>query len=635
MRRPTLKPARSSVLSIAKGWLARALLALLLLVFAASPPFAPLAAAGGGSPPRHGLSLFGNLKYGPDFEHFDYVNADAPKGGSISFAAEGTFDSLNPYILKGVAAQGLGNLFETLLEPSMDEPDAAYGLIAESVEMAEDRSWVVFTLRPEARWHDGSPITVEDVVFSFETLRTEGNPNFRILLADAESAEKVGARKVKFTFSNSRNRKLPLIVGTQLPVLSKAYYSAHEFNRTTLEPPMGSGPYRIERVQPGRSVAYRRVPDYWGRDLPVRVGRHNFDVIRYEYFRDRTIMVEALKARAYGFHEEFTSKTWATAYDIPEVAEGWMIKEVLPDNTPSGVQAFFINTRREKFADSRVRRALGYAFDFEWTNANIFYGLYERMASYFENSELAARGLPGPAELAILEPFRGRSPEEVFTTPYLPPGAENSGETRTNLRIAARLLEEAGWTIEDGRRVNRMTGEPLTVEFLYFLRTFERVIGPYGRNLERLGIEVSLRLVDVPQYQRRLEEFDFDLTTQRYVQFLSPGAELRSYFGSYYADQIGSLNLAGIKDPVVDELIEKVLSAPDRKTMTAAARALDRVLLWGHYIVPQWYKGTHHLIYWNKFDRPEIQSTYALGLDSWWVDGEKEARLNALKKRVE
>lgn len=608
----------------------RVTVALLLALLVAAP-----AGAGEGAAPSYGLALFGALKYGPDFSHFDYADPEAPKGGSIALAAEGTFDSLNQFILKGVPAEGLNRLYDTLLERALDEPDAAYGLIAESVALGAERGSVTFRLRPEARWRDGAPITAEDVVFSFNLLKAEGHPSYRIMLADVVEATAKDARTVTFRFSDTANRKLPLLVGTELPILPKAYFADHVFDETSLAPIPGSGPYRVERVNAGRSIVYARVPDYWARDLPVKRGRHNFDAIRYEYFRDRTIMVEALKAHEYDFHEEFTAKTWTTAYDIPELADGRMVREVLPDNTPSGVQAFFINTRRAKFRDPRVRRALDYAFDFEWTNANLFYGLYERMASYFENSELAAHAPPAPAELALLEPYRGRVPDEVFAAVYRPPRTDGEGGLRANLRTAGRLLEEAGWVMRDGERVNAQTGEVLSVEFLYVLPTFERVIGAYARNLERLGIEVALRLVDVPQYERRIEEFDFDLTTQRFVLPLSPGVELRSYFGLAFADQFGSYNIAGIEDPVVDALIEKAIRAEDRASLVAAARALDRVLLWGHYIVPQWFKPSHHLIYWNKFGWPATAPLYDLGLDTWWVDPAKEAALNADRKTLE
>ena len=588
-----------------------------------------VSAGAAGARPEHGLSLFGDLKYGPDFTHFDYVEPDAPKGGTLHLAAVDSYDTLNPFTLKGVSAAGAGLPFETLLEGAADEPDSAYGLVASHVELVPDRSRLRFTLRPEARWHDGTPITAADVAFSFETLTQEGHPNYAVLLAGVEGVEAEGAGAVVFRLGDRGNRKLPLIIGG-MPILSKAYYEGRAFGETTMEPPLGSGPYRVGRVDPGRAVVYERVPDYWGAHLPVNAGRHNFDEIRFDYYRDRTVIVEALKAGEFDFHEEFTSKTWATAYDIPAVAEGRLIREVLPDNTPSGVQAYFINARLPKFRDHRVREALSYVFDFEWLNENLFYGLYERMKSYFENSDLAARGLPSEAELAFLEPHRGAVPVEVFTKAFAPPRTDGSGNNRRNLRSARTLFAEAGWALADGRLVHRETGEAMEIEFLYFEPTFERVIAPFARNLKRVGIEATLRLVDGPQYENRLKEHDFDITTRRFVLSLSPGAELNAYFASDTAHRAGSLNSSGIEDPVVDALIAEIVAATDRPTLIAAVRALDRVLLWGHYIVPQWFKGTHHLVYWDKFGRPAVKPRYALGVaDTWWVDREKEAALAA------
>ncbi len=588
-----------------------------------------VSAGAAGAQTKHGLSLFGDLKYGPDFTHFDYAEPAAPKGGTLRLAAVDSYDTLNPFTLKGVSAAGAGLPFETLLEGAADEPDSAYGLVASHVELAPDRSRLRFTLRPEARWHDGTPVTAADVAFSFETLTQEGHPNYAVLLAGVEGVEAEGARAVVFRLGDRGNRKLPLIIGG-MPILSKAYYEGRAFGETTMEPPLGSGPYRVGRVDPGRAVVYERVPDYWGAHLPVNAGRHNFDEIRFDYYRDRTVIVEALKAGEFDFHEEFTSKTWATAYDIPAVAEGRLIREILPDNTPSGVQAYFINTRLPKFRDRRVREALSYVFDFEWLNENLFYGLYERMKSYFENSDLAARGLPSEAELAFLEPHRGAVPAEVFTKAFAPPRTDGSGNNRRNLRSARTLFAEAGWALADGRLVHRETGEAMEIEFLYFEPTFERVIAPFARNLKRVGIEATLRLVDGPQYENRLKEHDFDITTRRFVLSLSPGAELNAYFASDTADRAGSLNSSGIEDPVVDALIAEIVAATDRPTLTAAVRALDRVLLWGHYIVPQWFKGTHHLVYWDKFGRPAVKPRYALGIaDTWWVDREKEAALAA------
>ena len=608
-------------------WFA-ALLTAVLISFGAVAQ----AAESGGA--QHGLSLFGELKYPPGFAHFEYADPTAPKGGAISFGFVGSFDNLNPFILKGVAVADAGLPFDSLLATSFDAPDTAYGLIAQSVELAADRSWVRFVLNPKARWHDGTAITADDVVFTFETLMEKGHPSYRILYGDVAGVEKLSTHEVKFTISNSQNRKLPLLIGA-LQIISKAYYTENEFDKTTLTPPLGSGPYRIEKVDAGRSITYRRVADYWAKDLPVNVGRFNFDEQRWDYYRDRTIMVEALKAGEFDWHEEFTSKTWMNAYKgLAALDAGAMVKEVLPDNTPSGVQAFFLNTRRDKFKDARVRQALSFAFDYEWTNKNLFYGLYTRMASYFENSDLAARGLPEGAELALLEPYRGRVPEEVFSTEFKPPSTDGSGRNRRNLRAAGNLLKAAGWALQDGTRTNTATGEALTLEILYFSPTFERVFGPYARNLERLGIAVSLRLVDPSQYIKRLEDHDFDITTQRFVQQLSPGAELWNYFGSAAANQRGTYNLAGIEDPTVDELIAKILAAPDRESMKVAARALDRVLLWGHYIIPQWYKGSHGLVYWNKFSRPDILAKYSLSLDTWWFDAAKAEKLTAFRKSL-
>ena len=595
-------------------------------------PFPPLIGTAAAEETSHGLSLFGDLKYGADFAHFDYVDPAAPKGGLLRLATVDTYSTLNPFTLKGQSAAGAGLPFESLLEGSADEADAAYGLIARGVSLAPDRHSVRFLLRPEARWHDGTPIMARDVAFSFEILTTEGHPAFANQLAGVDRVETDGEHDVTFHLADPDNRKLPLIVGG-MSIVSEAYYRDRDFGETTMDPPLGSGPYRVGAVDPGRSITYERVPDHWASALPLNVGRYNFDTIHYDYYRDRAVLVEALKAGEYDLHEEFTSKVWATQYDIPAVEEGWLVKDVLKDNTPSGVQAFFFNTRLSKFRDRRVREAFAYAFDFEWLNKNQFYGLYERMASYFENSELAARGLPSEAELALLEPHRGAVPEEVFTTPFVPPATDGSGNNRRNLRQARTLLKESGWITQDGALVNGATGEPMTVEFLYFEPGFERIYAIFARSLERLGVGVTLRLVDGAQYEERLKTHDFEITTIRFVFSLSPGAELNSYFSSATVDQVGSFNIPGIKDPVVDALIADLAAATDRDSLIAAARALDRVLLWGHYMVPQWYKGLHHLVYWNKFARPAVKPRYARGvIDTWWVDPEKDDSLRAYRE---
>ena len=594
--------------------------------------FSPMIGPATAQEATYGLSLFGDLKYGPEFVHFDYVEPNAPKGGTLHLATVGTFSTLNPFTLKGVSAAGAGFPFESLLEGAADEPDAAYGLIAAEVTLAPDRRSVRFLLRPEARWHDSTPVTAADVAFSFEILTTEGAPSFATQLAGVDRVETVGDREVAFHLVDPDNRKLPLIVGG-MPIVSEAYFRGRSFGETTFEPPLGSGPYRVGKVDAGRFIGFERVADYWGAALPVMTGRYNFDTIFIDYYRDRTVLVEALKAGEYDFHEEFTSKVWATQYDIPAVEEGWLVKDVLPDNTPSGVQAFFINTRLPKFQDRRVREALSYVFDFEWLNKNQFFGIYDRMASYFENSDLAARGLPSQAELAILEPHRGAVPEEVFTTEFVPPSTDGSGNNRRNLRSARALLKEAGWITRDGALVNEATGEPMTIEFLYFEPTFERIYAVFARRLERLGVGVTLRLVDSVSYEERMKSHDFEITTLRFVFNLSPGAELNANFATATADQVGSSNAAGIKDPVVDALIAEVVGATDRATLVAAARALDRVLLWGHYMIPQWYKGAHHLVYWDKFGRPALKPRYARGvIDTWWVDREKDDDLRAYRE---
>jgi len=583
---------------------------------------------------RHGLSAFGNLEYGPDFEHFDYVNPDAPVGGRLSMigtAGRTTFNSFNPFIIKGDAAQGMEYLFDSLMTRAYDEPDAVYGLVAHSAKLADDRSAVTFYMRQEAEFADGTPVTAEDVVFSFETLRSEGSPVYASQLRDVVKAEAQDAHTVRFTFSSPGQRRLPLNIA-QLPILSKAYYSENTFDKSTLDPPLGSGPYQITDFKQGRFVTLKRRDDYWGWDLPVNRGRLNFGQLRYEYFRDRTAELEALKAGVFDLREEFTSKSWATEYDIPQVSSGQINLLTLPEGRPSGAQGFFINTRRDQFADRRVRRALDYAFDFEWTNKNLFFGFYERTASYFENSDLKAEGPPNEAQLALLEPYRDKLPESVFEEAYVPPKSNGSGRDRRMLRTASRLLDEAGWVIRDGARVNAQTGERLSIEFLIFSPTFERIIAPYAENLERIGIDASIRRVDPSQYQERMKSFEFDITTQRFTMSQTPGPELRNFFGSQSADAKGSFNLAGISSPVIDALIEKVLAAQSRDAMRAAARALDRVLRAGHYWVPQWYKTTHHIAYWDKFSRPETKPPYDRGvIETWWYDEEKAARIEAAR----
>ena len=576
----------------------------------------------------HGHSLFGDLKYGPDFTHFDYVNPDAPKGGEVRQYSIGSFDSLNPFILKGRSASGIGQLFETLMTGAADEASSEYGLLASSVETPDDFSWVIFNLRPEARWHDGTPVTADDVVFSLEALQTEGHPFYRQYYANVASAEALGPNRVKFTFSGGLNRELPQIIG-QIPVLSKAYYEAHVFDETTLEPPMGSGPYRISAVEPGRSITYERVKDYWGANLPVNKGQNNFDVIRIDYYRDQTVALEAFKAHAYDFRSENSSKDWATGYDFPALEGGLVVKQEIRHENPTGMQAFAFNTRRGKFADRRVRQALGFAYDFDWANANLFYGQYTRTESFFSNSELAATGLPSDRELDYLNRFRGQVPEEVFTTPYGAPKTYGTGNIRGNLSTAIGILRDTGWEVVDGALTYVETGDKMEIEFLLVSPAFERIVAPYVQNLKRLGVEATIRTVDPAQYRNRLDQFDFDVVVSTFGQSLSPGNEQRDFWGSYNADVDGSRNIIGIKDPVVDALIDDIIAAPDRQALIAASKALDRVLLWGHYVVPQWHIRTFRVAYWDKFGRPEITPKYGLGFGAWWIDPAKDAALKS------
>ena len=578
----------------------------------------------------YGLSLFGDLKYGPGFTHFDYANPDAPKGGTMRLSAIGTFDTLNPFVIKGVPAAGIRQIFDTLSTASEDEPASEYGLVAESIEKAPDKSSVLYTLRPEAKFHDGTPMTPEDVVWTFETLRAKGQPMYRSYYGDVAKVEKEGERGVRFVFKTTQNRELPQIIG-QMPVLSKKYWSGRDFEKTTLDPPLGSGPYKIEKLDPGRSITYRRVPDYWAANLPVDKGRFNVDTIRYDYYRDATVALEAFKAGQYDLRLENSSKDWATGYDGPALRAGSIKKEAVPNQLPSGMQGFGYNLRRPIFQDPRVREALAYAFDFEWSNKSLFYGAYTRTRSYFDNSELAATGVPKGEELKILEPFRGQLPDAVFTTEYDPPKYDGSGNIRKGLRKALGLLKEAGWSFKDQKLVNDKTGQPFEFEILLDNPQFERIVLPFADNLKRMGITARVRTVDTAQYQRRMETFDFDMTVVLFGESLSPGNEQREYFGSKAADQQGSGNLLGVKSKVVDQLIEELIEAPDRASLVAHTRALDRVLQYGYYVVPNYHLSAFRVAYWNKFRRPATSPKYALGLDTWWVDPAAEHSVEAKK----
>ena len=574
--------------------------------------------------------MHGTPKYPPGFKHFDYVNPGAPKGGTLRLAVQGTFDSFNSLIPKG--NPGAGSAYETLLTSSADEPFTEYGLIAESIEVPEDRSWAIFTLRPQARWHDGKPITVDDVIFSLDTLKKKGQPFFRFYYGGVASAVKVGPRKVKFIFSDKGNRELPLIVG-QLPIIPEHYWESRKFENTTLEPPLGSGPYQITDFEAGRYIISKRVDDYWGKDLPVNIGQNNFDTIRYDYYRDDTVIRQALKAGDIDFHMENQAKAWALDYDVPAVKRGWLKKEEIRHYSPTGMQAFVYNTRREIFSDPKVREALAYAFDFEWANKNLFFGQYTRTESYFSNSDLAATGRPTGRELKILERYRGRIPDRVFTEPYRAPSTDGTGWPRANLERAFALLKQAGWEVRDMRLVNKKSGEAFTFEILLVNQAFERIALPFVRNLKRLGIDARVRLVDQSQYINRIRSFDFDMIVSGWGESESPGNEQRSYWTSAAAKSPAARNYAGVHDPVVDELVELLISAPDRESLVARARALDRVLLFGYYVIPQWHLRMQRILFWNKFSRPEVTPRTGTSIDYWWFDDAKAAQLEKDRKR--
>ncbi|MGE0847581.1 MAG: extracellular solute-binding protein [Flavobacteriaceae bacterium] len=575
------------------------------------------------------MSIFGELKYGPGFEAFDYVNRAAPKGGTLSRVSStwafnqnpGTFNSLNTLILSGDAPVGLERIYDSLMVRALDEPDAIYGLVAEWVETLDGGDRFRFGLREQARWHDGAPLTAEDVAFSLNTLKKEGHPLISQTLREFAGAQALEPQLVELTFSGKHSRDLPQVAAS-LPIVSKAYYGKRPFNRSTMDVPLGSGPYRVGDLKPGSYINYVRVEDYWARDLPVNRGQHNFQTIRYEFYRDRDVAFEAFKAGQYRFREEFTSRVWATGYDFPAMRDGRVKREELPDTTPSGAQGWFINTRRAKFADRRVREALIDAFDFEWTNRNLFYGAYERTRSYFENSPMVAEGFPSDAERELLEPWRGSVPDEVFTEPYVPPVTDGSGRDRKLFRLANNLLDAAGFRLENGRRLDA-EGKPFEIEFIDDDGSLERITQPYIRNLERLGIAARFHMVDSAQLQKRLDEYDFDLVVQRYSMPPVPGEDIRRYWSSEDAGLPGSRNLSGIRSEAIDALTTKVVEAATRDDQIVAARALDRVLRAGRYWVPHWYRATHNVAYWDEFGHPSEKPRYGLAVDeTWWHEGE-------------
>jgi microcin C transport system substrate-binding protein len=582
----------------------------------------------------HGLSSFGDLAYPSDFAHFSYVDPHAPKGGAFSQIGPDrqynqnflTFNSLNSYILKGDAAQGLELTFATLMVRAGDERDAMYGLAASKVRRSTDGLVYQFLIWPEAKFHDGTPLTAQDVAFSLNILKAQGHPLIGQSLRDFTGATADNDNTVTVNFAPKRARDVPLFVAG-LPIFSRAYYAAKPFDQSTLDIPLGSGPYQVGRLEPGRYIEYQRVKDWWGADLPVGRGQNNFDTVRFEYYRDRDVGFEGFSAGNYLFREEFTSRFWATRYDFPAFKDGRVKRDEIPDDTPSGAQGWFINTRRPKFADPRLREALGDAFDFEWTNKTIMYGAYLRTVSVFQNSDLMAQGAPSAEELALLEPFRARLPAEVFGAPYTPPVSDGSGQDRALLRQAARLLTDAGYVIKDGKRT-LPGGEPITIEFLIDEPSFEPHHMPFIKNLGLLGIDATLRIVDPVQYRARRDGFDFDITIDRFNFSSTPGDSLRSFFTSQAAALKGSNNLAGMADPVIDSLIDTIIAADSRPVLVTACRALDRVIRSGRYWIPNWYKASHWIAYWDVFGRPAAQPRYFRGIpDTWWNDTEKAAKI--------
>jgi microcin C transport system substrate-binding protein len=583
---------------------------------------------------RHALSLFGDIKYPADFKQFDYVNPNAPRGGAARLISLGTFDNFNIAIagIKGNLAPAATQIYETLMSKSQDEVATEYGLIAESAAHPDDFSWVIYRLRKEARWHDGKPITADDVIFSLETLK-KLSPFYAAYYRHVVKAEKSGEREIKFTFDGPGNRELPTIVG-EVPVLPKHWWEGtdeqgrkRDISATTLEKPLGSGPYRIKEFIAGRSVVLERVKDYWGEKLPVRIGQNNFDEMRFEFFRDNLVALEAFKADQADWIAENSAKQWATAYEFPAVVDKRVVKEEFPINDSGRMQAFTLNLRRDQFKDARLRRAFNFAYDFEEMNKQLFYGQYKRINSYFEGTELASSGLPQGLELQILETVKDKVPPEVFTTAYANPVGGNPENVRSNLREAAKLLKEAGFEVKDRKLVDS-SGKPVTVEILVQDPSAERIALFYKPSLERIGVTASIRVADDAQYQNRTRSFDFDMIIDQWGQSLSPGNEQREFWGSQAADAPGSRNTIGIKNPAVDALIEKVIFAENRETLVAASRALDRVLLWNFYVVPQFTYGFSRYARWDRFSHAELPKYARSGLPSlWWHDAEKAARL--------
>ena len=578
----------------------------------------------------HAIAMHGEPKYNQDFISVEYISNSAEKGGDIVRSSIGTYDTFNPFTLKGTSAAGIGLLYETLTTGSSDEAFTEYGLLAESIEWPDDRSWVTYTLRDEAKWHDGKKITSDDVVWTFNTLMEKGHPFYKYYYGDVSEVIKISENKVKFVFSTNTNKELVLIVG-QLPVLPKHYWENKNFEETTLDVPIGSGPYKIKSFDAGRSITYELDLNYWGfknNIVPIKVGKDNMGSIRYDYYKDRGVEREAFKSGEIDFFSENSSKEWATSYDIDAVNEGLIKKELIAHENPQGMQAFAFNTRKDIFADKKVRKALSYAFDFEWTNKNLFYGAYKRTDSFFENSELASSGLPSQEELKYLNPYMDQLPKEIFNEEYRNPKTDGSGFIRSELQEATKLLKEAGWMLKDGKLENSK-GELFEFEILLVSPAFERIVLPFIDNLEKLGISATLRTIDSSQYQKRIESFDFDMVVFTFSQSLSPGNEQRNFWSSGAADTNGSRNIIGIKNDVIDLLIENLINAKDREDLITITKALDRVLLWNYYVIPQWHISSYRVLYWDIFDQPKQKPKYSLGFDTWWVNQNKYTNISS------
>lgn len=596
-------------------FLIAALLALLPLTAQAQEPVTPV----------HALTMHGTPKYGPEFTHMDYTNADAPKGGTLRLHAIGTFDSLNPFIIKGTPAAGLLFLgqsltYDSLMDQSTDEPFSMYCLLCETVELPKDNKSITFNLRKEAKWHDGTPVTADDVVWSFNAFMEKGSPFFKAYYGDVENVVAETPTRVTFKFKHGDNAELPLIL-SQISILPKHYWTAegNDISASSLVPPLGSGPYKFGKIAPGRSIEYVRVPDYWGKDLPLNKGKFNYDRITYDYYRDSDVALEAFLAGEYDFRDENTAKLWAESYNVPQVKDGRIVKAEIAHKRPAGMQGFIYNTRRPVFADKKVREALAYAFDFEWSNKQFAFGSYKRSRSFFSNSELASTGLPQGRELEILEKYRGKIPDEVFTTEYNPPKSDGSGNNRAGLAKAKEILDAAGWAMgPDGIRAK--DGVKLEFEIIDSNPQFERWTLPFINNLKKLGIKANFRTVDPAQYQNRMNDFDYDMTVMSIGQSDSPGNEQRDFWSTAKADMPGSRNYMGVKDPVVDEIVEDLIKAKSREDLVAYTHALDRVLQWNFYLIPHWHIDHWRLVWWNKLEKPAKLSDLTPGVtDTWWA----------------